>query len=157
MALTLTLLLRIYTKRAVRASILEIKGTHRESFQRIFANGTQTVQTPNNEKMQRIYQDRRRAKYFHEVQGRFPRVCAGTDHHSDVFRCEQVLVQDCTFGKRVWEESGGFLNSKQFSKNKTVKQNKTKTKQNCKKKKTQLLGSHTHTHILTHFPPNVQN
>ena len=136
MALLTHLLLRIYTKRAVRASILEIKGTHRESFQRIFANGTQTVQTPNTQTLQRIYQDRRRAKYFHEVQDRFPRVCTGTDHHFDVIRCEQVLVQDCTFGKRVWEESGGFLNSKQFSKNKTVKQNKTKTKQNCKKKKT---------------------
>jgi hypothetical protein len=26
----------------------------------------------------------------------FPCVCAGTDHHSVVFRCEQGLVQDCT-------------------------------------------------------------
>ena len=56
------------------------------------------------------------------------------------------MVQDCTFGKRVWEESGGFLNSKQFSKNKTVKQNKTKTKQNCKKK-TNNYWVATHTHI----------
>ena len=32
----------------------------------------------------------------------FPCVCAGTDHHSDVFRCEQGLVLDCTVGE------GGF-------------------------------------------------